>query len=194
MPEAAAPIIAYWIDYYKCHFKVSSARSTKFGDYRPPQRGHHHRISVNYDLNSYAFLVTTVHEFAHLLTWEEHKDRVKPHGLEWKRNFQRMMVPFLERKVFPEDLELAIGYYLQNPAASSCTDIDLFKALRVYDKETGAVVIAHLSDNSLFVLKDGRRFRKDFLRRKRFACTELSTGRVYLFSPIAEVYPISDAG
>ena len=71
------------------------------GDYRPPYAGQGHRISINYDLNSYSFLVTTVHEFAHLLTWNEHKRKAKPHGAEWKANFKRMMRPFFEKEVFP---------------------------------------------------------------------------------------------
>lgn len=68
MPVAAAPIIARWIDYFQCEFKISKSRATKLGDYRHPFRGVGHKISVNNNLNAYAFLVTTVHEFAHLLT------------------------------------------------------------------------------------------------------------------------------
>lgn len=192
MPEDAAPVIAHWVKHYKCHFKVSRARTTKFGDYRPPQRGYHHRISVNHDLNPFAFLVTTVHEFAHLHTWEEYKNTVKPHGDEWKRNFQRMMQPFFDRKVFPDNLAHTIVAYLKDPAASSCNDIALFSALRKYDKENGAVQIATLENNTLFMLKDGRTFRKEYLRRKRFACTEIRTGRLYLFSPVAEVYLVNE--
>src|SRR5687767_3970324 len=97
LPLAAAPIIARWIDYFQCEFKVSRTRNTKYGDYRPPFKNEGHRISVNYNLNSYAFLVTTVHEFAHLLTWNEHKRKAKPHGLEWKNNFKKMMRPFFEK-------------------------------------------------------------------------------------------------
>ena len=81
MPPAAAPVISRWIDYFQCEFKVSRSRDTKYGDYRHPYQGKGHRISVNYNLNPYAFLVTTVHEFAHLLTWNEHQRKAKPHGI-----------------------------------------------------------------------------------------------------------------
>jgi SprT protein len=76
MPPEAAPIIAKWIDYFHCEFKISKNRATKLGDYRHPFKGAGHRISVNHNLNAYAFLVTTVHEFAHLLTWNEYKNLI----------------------------------------------------------------------------------------------------------------------
>lgn len=188
LPEEAAPLIAKWIEYFKCQFKISRNRNTKFGDYRHPHGREGHRISVNYDLNPYAFLVTTVHEFAHLITWNEYKGQVKPHGLEWKRNFKQMMQPFFEMKLFPGDLHQAISSYLENPGASSCSDVNLFKALRKYDSRQ-IVFIDSLAERSVFTIKDGREFTKGEKMRKRFKCIESGTGKVYLFSPLAEVYP-----
>lgn len=195
LPPPAAPVIARWIDYFGCEFKISRNRSSKYGDYRHPFGSAGHRISVNYDLNPYAFLVTTVHEFAHLLTWNEHKNKVKPHGAEWKANFRRMMKPFFEKEVFPADVRTAIIRYLDNPAASSCTDINLFRALKGYDtrSDTAAVTIERLPPNSLFKVKNDRIFRKETKVRKRYRCTEIKTGRVYLFNPLAEVRLVDPA-
>ena len=189
LPPAAAPLIARWIDYFKCEFKISRNRNSKFGDYRPPHDGKGHRISVNYDLNAYAFLVTTVHEFAHLHTWNEHKHKAKPHGTEWKNNFKKMMQPFFEKEIFPADVKHAITRYLNNPAASSCTDLHLYKSLRLYDppKPEAHLTVEKVPMNALFKLKNGRVFRKDEKLRKRYKCTEIKTRRVYLFSPVAEV-------
>jgi len=191
LPEAAAPLVAKWIDYFKCDFKISRGRNTKFGDYRAPFRGQGHRISVNYDLNPYAFLVTTVHEFAHLLTWNEHKGTVKPHGEEWKRNFKRMMQPFFDIEVFPSALQTVLVTYLENPAASSCSDLNLFRALKSYDNKP-TVLIEALPIKSVFQIKGGRVFAKGEQVRKRFKCVEAGTGRIYLFSPLAEVYPVKE--
>ena len=60
--------------------KVKKSRSSKYGDYRPPLKGSNHLITINYDMNKYAFLITLVHEIAHLTNWNKHKDKVKPHG------------------------------------------------------------------------------------------------------------------
>ncbi len=188
MPPEAAPLVGKWIDYFQCEFKISRSRNSKFGDYRPPYGGKGHRISVNYNLNPYAFLVTTVHEFAHLHTWNEHKHKAKPHGNEWKANFKRMMQPFFDKAVFPADVKSAITRYLDNPAASSCSDLDLYRSLRSYDAPKADIhVVEKIPIKSLFKLKDGRVFRKEEKLRKRYKCVEISTRRVYLFSPVAEV-------
>jgi hypothetical protein len=190
LPATAAPTIARWIDYFQCDFKISRKRNTKYGDYRPPFKNEGHRISVNYNLNSYAFLVTTVHEFAHLLTWNEHKRKAKPHGTEWKVNFKRMMKPFFDLAVFPEDVHQAILNYLENPSASSCNDLTLFRTLQAYDvKAEGVLNVEHVASNGLFAMKNGRIFRKESKLRKRYRCIEIKTGAVYLFHPLAEVIP-----
>lgn len=189
MPEEAAPLIAKWIDYFNCEFKISKTRSTKLGDYRHPFGHKGHRISVNFNLNHYSFLVTTVHEFAHLLTWNDFKNKVKPHGSEWKTNFQRMMVPFFDLKVFPNDVHQAINNYMANPAASSCSDLHLARALKKYD--TNKVDTLHLEQlplNADFKIKDGRRFTKGDRIRKRYRCICLDDKRIYLFNPLAEVF------
>ncbi|MGI4806242.1 MAG: SprT-like domain-containing protein [Janthinobacterium lividum] len=188
LPENAAPVIAKWIDYFQCEFKVSRNRGTKFGDYRSPFDGKRHRISVNFDLNSYAFLVTTVHEFAHLYTFNQHQHKAKPHGIEWKSNFKRMMKPFFELEIFPADIKQVISNYLDNPAASSCSDLTLFRALKKYDvKEASVILVEKIPANALFKWKDGRVFRREERLRKRYRCVEVSTNRVYLFNPVAEV-------
>lgn len=187
MPLAAAPIIAKWIDYFQCEFKISKGRATKLGDYRHPYKESGHKISVNNNLNAYAFLVTTVHEFAHLLTWNDHKNKVKPHGSEWKHNFKRMMVPFLEKDIFPEDVKRAIVSYLNNPSAASCTDLKLSRALKKYDLKADVSRLEELPLHAVFSIKDGRQFKKGEKLRKRYRCECLDNGNIYLFNPLAEV-------
>lgn len=188
MPLSAAPIISKWIDYFQCEFKISKNRATKLGDYRHPFKNNGHKISVNNNLNSYAFLVTTVHEFAHLLTWNEYKNKVKPHGSEWKNNFKKMMNPFFELQIFPSDVHHAIVGYLNNPAASSCTDLSLARTLKKYDSNLATTRLEELPLQSIFVLKDGRKFKKGERVRKRYKCVCLNNGNTYLFNPLAEVF------
>lgn len=187
MPADAAPVIARWIDYFQCEFKISKSRATKLGDYRHPFKGEGHRISVNNNMNPYAFLVTTVHEFAHLLTWNEYKNKVKPHGIEWKRNFKRMMSPFIEQQVFPADVLEAIQVYLSNPSAASCTNLQLSRVLKSYDDQAKGLHLEDIPMHTVFSSKDGRRFKKGEQLRKRYRCTSLDNGKIYLFHPLAEV-------
>lgn len=191
IPSTAAPIISEWINDTACRFKVTRSRASKLGDYRSPFKNEPHQITINHDLNPYSFLITTVHEFAHLKTWQQHKNKVKPHGKEWKNNFKSLMDAFLKLNLFPEDITLALVKYMDNPAASSCTDLTLYKVLKSYDKsEFETVTIDTIEFNSYFSIKNGRVFQKLERLRKRYKCLEVKTQRIYLFHPIAEVKPI----
>lgn len=188
LPSEAVGIIERWIVDAPCEFKITKGRVSKFGDYRNPYQDKGHRISVNGDLDPYAFLVTTVHEFAHLKTWQEHKTRVKPHGTAWKNNFKLLMEPFLLLDCFPSDIQSAVVKYMSNPRASTCSDLELFRVLhkRGVEKE-GVFLLEKLPVKTVFTIPSGRKFEKGDKLRKRFRCIEQATGRVYLFSPLAEV-------
>jgi len=191
MPATAAPIISAWINDSGCKFRISRSRRTKLGDYTAPFRGETHKISVNHDLNPYAFLITTVHEFAHLKTWQQHQRKVKPHGIEWKNNYKVLMAPFIQAEIFPADILQAITNYMENPAASSCTDLNLQRILMNHDSKKGEVItVESIPEDSLFRLKDGRVFKKMEKLRKRYKCLEVNSNRYYLFHPIAEIFPI----
>jgi len=191
IPEAAAPIISQWINDTACRFKVTKSRSSKLGDYRSPFKNEPHQITINHDLNPFSFLITTVHEFAHLKTWQNHKNKVRPHGTEWKNNFKGLMDPFIRLNLFPADVTSALVKYMNNPAASSCTDLNLYKTLKNYDsKQEEIITIDTLEFQQYFSIKSGRVFQKQEKLRKRYKCLEVSTQRIYLFHPIAEVFPI----
>ncbi|MGH2623871.1 MAG: SprT-like domain-containing protein, partial [Sphingobacterium sp.] len=174
LPESAAPIISQWIIDSKCRFKITRARSTKLGDYRAPFKDQPHQITINNNLNSYSFLITTVHEFAHLKTWQNHTNRVKPHGMEWKNTFKGLMDVFLKLNIFPVDITLALINYMNNPAASSCTDLNLYRALKKYDQVKSELTTVDLIPvNQYFTMKNGRLFQKQEKLRKRYKCLEV---------------------
>ncbi len=96
LPEKAVPEILNWLENSNVQLKITRNRHTKLGDYRPPIKHKFHKISINYDLNKYNFLITLIHEFAHLNIWEQFKNRVKPHGKEWKEEYSKLLLPFLK--------------------------------------------------------------------------------------------------
>lgn len=194
MPAAAAPIISAWINDSACRFKVARSRRTKLGDYTAPFRGEPHKISVNHDLNPFAFLITTVHEFAHLKTYQQHKNKVKPHGLEWKNNYKMLMAPFIQAEIFPADILYAIVNYMENPAASSCTDLNLYRVLKNHDlQDSDTITLESIAEGTHFSIEGGRTFQKMEKLRKRYKCMEISSNKMYLFHPIAEVTLLSVA-
>lgn len=186
LPSEAIDIVVRWILDHKILVTITRKRSTILGDYRRPYQGKGHRISINGDLNPYAFLVTMVHEVAHLTTWEKYQHRVSSHGNEWKNEFKRLMDEFTGRRIVPEDVRTALKKYFINPSATHCDDPSLMKVLNKYNKQP----VFHLEDleeNGLFLWNGERVFRKGEKLRKRYKCYELRTKRIYLFSPVAEV-------
>ncbi len=187
IPEKAVSTISEWIYQYDFKLKIKKSRSTKYGDYRPPLSNLNHQITINYDLNKYAFLVTLIHEVAHLTNWNKYKNRVKPHGEEWKQEYKLLMEPFLKSDIFPEEIMLVLKNYMQNPAASSCSAISLLRALKKHDNKTGIVLLEELPMQSVFKIAKDRHFIKGDRIRKCFKCLEIKTKREYLFKPLSEV-------
>ncbi len=193
LPENSLNLIFEWIKQYKIHLRITRTRRSKLGDFRQAHNGQPHRISINFNLNKYAFLITLVHEIAHLVVFEKYGNRIRPHGKEWKLVFRNLMNPFLLDKVFPDDLEPILYQYLQNAAASSNTNILLARALKKYDSdETPGQYIEELEENCIFKLSNGKIFKKLEKRRKRFKCINIETGKYYLFDPLARVIPLDD--
>ena len=187
LPEATVPLLAEWIVKYDFKLKITRERSTRLGDYTSPQNGGNHIITINHNLNRYAFLITLVHEVAHLVTYNNHRNSVNPHGSEWKQNFRVLMQPFLTPDIFPLEVFSALRKYMNNPAAASCTDLQLLRTLKLHDEDNGSVFLEHLPHNAVFLYNGSRVFQKGERVRKRYKCREISTGDIYLFNPLAEV-------
>lgn len=187
LPDNSVDMIAEWVYHFDFKLKIKKSRSTKYGDYRPPLKNTNHQITINHDLNKYAFLITLVHEIAHLGTWLKHKNKVKPHGEEWKNEFKILMSPFMKEDIFPTDIIHALQNYLKNPAASSCSDLSLFRTLKKYDKKEDVVFLEALPLNTIFKIKEDRYFLKGEKIRTRYKCKEIKSERFYLFNPLCEV-------
>lgn len=196
IPEPAVIRMADWILHFNFNLKITENRASKLGDYRAPIHHQRHLITINHNLNKYAFLITLVHEIAHLTTFEKFKNsrqRVLPHGAEWKMEYKKLMHYFLTPEVFPEDVMKALNDYMKNPAASSCADENLLRILRKYDTKKSQIIhVEEIPFGATFKHGKNRYFIKGEKIRKRFKCVETATQRLYLFSPLAEVKLISE--
>lgn len=181
------PVMQY-LEHYKVHLTITRERKTVLGDYRFAVNGKNHRISVNGNLNPFAFLITLLHELAHLVAFLKYGNRIVPHGREWQHTYGEILRDFLIMKVFPDDIAREVAVTLQKPGASSCAEDGLLRVLRRYDKDAGdKKLVEELALNTLFEMEDGRVFKRGEQLRKRIRCTEIKTGRIYLFSPVYEV-------
>lgn len=188
LPDGTFEQVMAYIVEYKVHLTLTRERQSILGDYRHPDRKGGHRISVNGTLNKYAFLITLLHEIAHLITFIHFGNRVASHGKEWKGEFSKILKQFVGKGFLPADVEEAVRQSIQNPAASSCADDNLMRTLKRYDKrKENHFFVEQIPLHQLFRTKDGRIFKKGEKIRKRYRCEELATSRIYLFSPIYEV-------
>jgi hypothetical protein len=188
LPPPALTEACAMLRKYPHHLVVSPPRRTKLGDFTVRGR-QDFEITVNGNLNPYAFLVTLMHELAHLITHIESGWRIKPHGEEWKNNFRKTLGPFLGKGIFPEPLEKAIYSYLANPAASTCNDYNLSKALAQYDRKRPNVVhLDEIPHGSRFIYgRERKEFEKGAKQRTRYLCREVNTKNEYLFNPLVKV-------
>lgn len=193
LPAGSFEEVLHYLQHHKVHLTISRKRESILGDYRHAHSDKNHRISVNGNLNKYAFLITLLHELAHLFTYEKFGGRVMAHGREWKDEFGKILAKFLLQKIFPPDIEKALMNTLKNPAASSCGDEKLLRVLHNYDeKPAGVHLVEQVPAGVLFSIKGGRIFKKGEKIRKRFKCMEVKTGKFYLFSAVYEVQLVAE--
>ena len=187
IPSAAVPRVLEYLHEYKVHLTITRERKSILGDYRHATIEKNHRISVNGNLNPYAFLITLVHELAHLVTFIQFKHQVAPHGREWKDCYALLLKDFLGKEIFPPLVEQTLKQSMHDLPASSCADEGLMRVLKKFDRDNGMVMVEQLPEGQLFDIGEGRIFKKGKKLRKRFQCIEVETGKLYLFSPIYEV-------
>lgn len=189
VPTASLPLLSKYLTDWEVNLVVTRKRITKHGDFRALPKGMH-QITVNEMPNPYRFLITTVHEIAHLVTYKDFGLGIKPHGKEWKYTYRKIMLPFLTAEIFPEELLKVLQLHFRNPKASSDTDSQLALVLNKFDPENEKNYIFELENGSIFEIHNGRRFVRGKKRTKRYECREVDGKRLYLFSPHAQVIKI----
>jgi len=188
LPEGTYELVTAYIIKYKVHLTLTRERQSVLGDYRHPDKQGGHRISINGNLNAYAFLLTLLHEIAHLQTFLDYGWKVASHGKEWKKVFGKILHQVIGKGILPHDVEHAVLGSIHNPGATHCTDEELVRVLKKYDKGRQHYhFVEVLHEGELFRTKDGRIFKRGEKIRKRYRCQDIRSKRIYLFSPVYEV-------
>jgi SprT protein len=189
IPPAA---VEYCWQLYQGHqFRlwIKANRKTKLGDFRydPLQRSY--LITLNYNLPPALFLLTYLHEVAHLVVHRQYGNSVLPHGSEWKTSFRTLAMPVLNETVFEPQILQALQRYFINPAATFNSSSPLGRVIypqKATEIEDGTVALAHLSPGVRFIFRQ-RQFEMLETRRTRVLCKELSNGKKYLIHQSARV-------
>ncbi|MEZ4720339.1 MAG: hypothetical protein R2813_00510 [Flavobacteriales bacterium] len=186
MPEPACKLGYKWLSKYPSKLRITKPRNSKLGDFRIKDRKSIPAISVNGDLNPYSFTITFTHEVAHLIDWTERLSLKNPHGDSWKSVYVELLNQLQENQAFPPELVPIIDRHIKSPKAASCSDPILLEELRKYDSSS-SLILKEIHDGAKFRLKNSRVFERGELRRTRYMCTEVSTGRVFLVHGQSEV-------
>ena len=180
--------ICNWEKEFNVKVIVTNPSKSRLGVFIP-KRLSENNIRINNNLNRYSFLITLIHEMAHASIWIKYGRKVNPHGLEWKMEFKRMILPFLHPNYFPEDILSALAKHMILPKASTVRDVDLSTILRKYDV-LPSFTIDRIKDGDYFEIANGSQFQKICKLRKNYKCKEIKSGKLYRFSPLAEVIPL----
>ena len=184
IPKEAYVLVDKLIKNHPFELKIKANRKTKHGDFRTAPNGIL-KISINKDLNKFRFLITLIHEIAHLIAYKKF-GFIKPHGKEWKLVFKQLMLPFLNDTIFPAEVLSPLANYLINPKARTDADLNLSLALRLFDEKTNKKLIFELETGTIFE-HNKRVFIIGEKRRTRYECTDIKTQKKYLFQQNAEV-------
>jgi len=188
-PAMAVPYcLALW-DNHPFKFKLRKSRQSKVGDFIC-RNGQTPEITVNHDLHPFLFLITYVHEVAHLEVHRQYPRNADPHGSEWKDAFIRLLKPLMNTETFPSKLLRQLSIHMENPKASTFSDSNLTQVLRTFDpKWSSATLLSEIPEGSLFGLR-GKWFKKGSLQRTRYVCVEVKTRRKFL---VPADFPVENA-
>ncbi len=169
---------------HRIQLTISRPRKSIYGNYQFRNGGHH--ITVNGNLSKEAFLVTYLHEVAHLISRKKYRNRIKPHGPEWQGAFAAVMKPVLHDAVFSENLLEALKKHLKKPAATSCADPELHRLLNNEVPGENQKRAIELQQGDFFVFQNkGFEWRRKL--RNYCEIRNIENGRLYRISGSALV-------
>ncbi len=189
-PVQAVSHIENAVSGFRIRLKITRGRASKLGDFKPSMNGGLHQISVNADLNIYAFLLVFAHELAHLMVFERSGNSVRPHGKEWKKQFGELIRTYIEQGFFHPVLHESLIRYSCHVRASGIASEPVVRDLAVFDHgggSDGPLLLEDIPEEALFLTRTGRLFKKEGRLRKRYRCLCLDNQRTYLFHPMAKV-------
>ena len=195
LPAESVQLCTDWIVKLNIHLTITENRFSKYGDYRPDRSAKAHLITINHNLNKYAFLITFIHEVAHLAVEKKYGVwNVMSHGSEWKAEYSSLLKYFLAKDIFPHDISKALLHYIHSPTSKSCNNAELMRVLKKHDTD-GSIHVEQLPEGAVFKLFNEQSkliFKKGKKARTRFHCVEVTTGRKFLVSGIADAVQLSN--
>jgi hypothetical protein len=194
IPETAIDAVCNLLEQHPLRLNIVRPRKRIHGSYRKPKtKTDYHLITINNDLNPYAFLMTLLHEIAHLQASVKYKS--SGHDDRWKYCFTLLLRQFIDLNIFPEDIQYAVLKHIQNMKSSDFLDVFLTKTLQKYDKANSTspnlVHLEDIPDRTIFQFGN-KKMEKQTLIRKYYMCKDLETNKLYRCHPLMKVSVIQN--
>lgn len=186
-PEPARSMTEALFNEYHFLFRITTPRRTRLGSFKGVRFGAKPVIHINGDLAPYTFLLVFLHELAHLTVMKQFGRKAKPHGTEWKKAYQNLVLPFINLEVFPPVLETELKRYFIKTPATFHRDTRLLNALAFVEGGNEIVTVNDIPLNNAFKLLNGREFIKLEKLRTRYKCYCPRTKKYYLVPRTAQV-------
>lgn len=193
-----APVVEYCAEliiFHELHLHIENERKSKYGDYSA-HSGKGSRISINYNLSKFDFLITFIHELSHHTAYVKYGRNHEPHGNEWKMEFQKNMLPFFEHEtLFPYDLKSQLARHMQNPKYTHSADVKLLQVLKKYDeKKANTIVLADLPNGTHFKMKGYIDVLIKIEKLRTYILCQTVSGKKYRVHAMVEVTIIKNIG
>lgn len=187
LPENTLPYLKNWFGDFYIHIKITRDRNSKLGDYRK-MADKSHQITINSTLQPQLFFFVLTHELAHLIAFHQYGNRISPHGAEWKNTFRIMLLESIS--IYSDDLKPIILKFSKSPKANFMSSPDLVKYFHIENYEDESSYIEDLSIGEKFIYKK-QTYLIEEKRKKNYLCTNLESGKKYIFKPLARVEKMS---
>jgi len=189
LPTNADLFVKKWLENHYVLLRITRRRETKLGDYRKLMENDRHQITVNGDLNPFAFFFVFTHEVAHLKTFVQFDSRkINPHGKEWKTIFGSLLLDSLH--IYPDHLKPYILHHAKHPKASLGADVNISKFV-INDLKPNQAYLEDLDFGTLFSIGN-RVFKKENKQKLRYLCLELKSKKKYLINATTTVNKLQE--
>lgn len=186
-PSSSRPLVKDLFVNNRFNFTITRAHKTKLGSFKGARAGTIPSIFINYDLGQFSFLIIFLHELAHFMVWSKYKQRTAPHGIEWKKEFIQLAIPFFQQNVFPEILVPELKNYFRTTPATMHRSINLVKILAELDGKKVSLTLNDIPHDATFRLKNGNDYIKMEKQRTRYKCFCLNDKKYYLVPKSAQI-------
>lgn len=172
---------------YQFLFRITAPRQTRLGSFKGTRNSGRPVIHINVDLGQYTFLLVFLHELAHLVVTKQFGRKAKPHGMEWKNAYRKLVQPFFDQQVFPAELTIELHKYFIKTAATFHRNTHLLNILASFEGGKAIITVNDIPLNGTFTLSNGRQFVKLEKLRTRYKCYCPATRKYYLVPKSAPV-------